>query len=303
MPQIYITAIITTVLSLAIIGGYIYKKSQKKDRGLLLLLLLIFIPIYFAAFYLFRIPLDSFIKQFFEGPTTLYLFIAMFYAPLTEETFKLPPFLAPKLKEKVTESNKAVVAFTAGLGFGIGEMWLLAQGITKVPQYAEYPWYLFTGFIGERFFVCFIHGALILIILHYLLQKKWRGFGYAMLIHWAVNFPILFKVLNLGNLDEVMWGQLLSIWLAVILVFLIYTSAKIVRPKQNAGRTIFGQAKCPKCGEIYDRPLIAGFNLVFWCYERCGKCKKFNLIGRKNKVKPTPTKNTHPNDINQEKKL
>ncbi len=40
---------------------------------------------------------------------------------------------------------------------------------------------------------------------------------------------------------------------------------------------LMGQAECPECGSIYDRPFF-GINLFITRIERCPHCKRFHRV-------------------------
>ena len=47
-----------------------------------------------------------------------------------------------------------------------------AAQVARVPEYAAVPFYMFTGFLGERFAVCFLHGAFIAYAVRQLAERR-----------------------------------------------------------------------------------------------------------------------------------
>jgi hypothetical protein len=277
MPGIYIAAILTTILSAAIIGGSIAWKSRRSDWWWLSLVFLIAIPAFFAAFYGLRMPLDVFLKDLLSRSDELYQFLKNFYAPLTEESAKLAIALIPFAVHKLRKENLHFVAFSIGLGFGVGEIWFLAYAVAQSSEFSVLPWYLFSGFLFERFQVCFLHGAFVLVALHYLNQQRFRGIAYAMGLHFLLNFPIYVRALNPGDLSQTLWQSILTSWVLGFSLFMLAVTAKVLYGKMRVGYLLLGQATCPECGETYDRPLF-GLNMVNRRYERCPYCKHFHWI-------------------------
>lgn len=89
MQGIIIMAIITTFLAFSTIGTVLFIKSPSLIRHKLFLVFLLNIPIFFFAYFVLRLPLDTFMHFLFSNNEMLYDFIKNFYAPLTEESAKL----------------------------------------------------------------------------------------------------------------------------------------------------------------------------------------------------------------------
>jgi hypothetical protein len=139
MQGISIAALIATLLSVGIIGGVIFSKSKKEDRKLLIVLFLEYSN-FFIAFYWLRLPLDSLMNLLLSDHPRLYEFIKNFYATITEELAKLSLILLLLVYKRIKEENYHLFAFTAGLGFGVGEIWFLANMISNTPQLSSLPW-------------------------------------------------------------------------------------------------------------------------------------------------------------------
>jgi RsiW-degrading membrane proteinase PrsW (M82 family) len=109
-----------------------------------------------------------------------------------EEGIKAIPALLPSVREAVRSRGSAVpMALTIGLGFALGEIWLLAWGIYHSdPSTARLPFYMLGGFIGERIFTIILHSFFILPALHGLLTGPGRfalGLAAGMLLHALVD--------------------------------------------------------------------------------------------------------------------
>ena len=148
--------------------------------------------------------------------------------------------------------------------------------LSQNPKIATLPWYFFPGFLTERFLVCFLHGSFVLVALHYLLKNHYRGILYAMLLHWLVNLPIFIGFL-LNLTENIFWQIFLSQWTSIFSVIMIAITTIILYGKLKLGYFLAGQAKCPECAKIYDRPFL-GVSLINKKYEKCPHCKKWHWI-------------------------
>lgn len=277
MAGIYIAAVITTGLSLAIIGSFILRGSSKKERFFLTAVILLQIPMCAFAFYFIRLPVDAWLREVLSHSRQTYGFLTTLYAPLIEEPIKLWVILLPWFFNKI--NNKTIMlkaAMAIGLGFGIGEMWLIAYELVKSPQIAFLPWYSFGGYLNERFMVCIIHGAFTAVAL----RRMRRGFIWgilgAMSLHFMGNFPIYLAGTNFAGLGKPVWQIILSFWVSFYFLVMAGLLAYLAFGKfQNLCVSLYGKAKCPECGLIYPRPLFA-VNMVTKRYERCPGCKKYH---------------------------
>jgi hypothetical protein len=263
----------------------VFIKAKKKAFPWYIAAILVHIPIYWAAFYFYRLPLDWLITRMIEAGSGWHLFTAMTYAPLTEEPAKwvLLPIVAIVLS--VTKPEKLPfspirMALAIGLGFGIGEMWLLAVGIAKIPDYAGLPWYMFSGYIGERFMVCFLHAAFAAVVW----TKIRKGFNIvwgmliAMLLHYSANFPIYLKIIDMGNLGEMTWVAIISVYIYLFFFAMILVVLYLTFGSAPIGSVLYGEARCPSCGEIYPRPYLA-IKVKGKRRERCPHCREVHNIG------------------------
>lgn len=237
MPGISIAAIITIALALGLVVLVICTRLQSSTKLLAALGVIGGIAAFFGAFHLLRIPLDNALQPLAQSNPDLYRFIATFYAPITEEPAKwvilIPLFLAGKIKHE----NKAAWAICLGVGFGIGEIVFLSQRIAADPQTLTMPWYLSSGFMVERFMVCIIHSALVLVAADALCSHKLWGFIFPLVFHWLGNLPIFLSYQYPFDPGRVVWGQLLWAWNILFFIgALIYLGLRMFPPSERVVR-------------------------------------------------------------------
>lgn len=296
MHQIYIASIVTTALAVLAIGGFIKWRSDKTDIKLLVILFLIELPMALAAFYLFRMPLlDNLFKLVFASTLDVYNFMKLFYAPLTEEPAKLLPLLIPSIRKSITKENFVMAAMALGLGFGIGEIWLVGNFIAQAPQYSSMPWYYFSGFINERFMVCIIHGGFTAFALSRLGNKFWLGILGAMGLHFLGNFPIYLAGVNFPAFGKEAWQIILQFYVIGFFFGMIALLAYLKFGTIKIGKFLFQNSVCPGCGKTYDPPFI-GLNFFNKRYEPCPHCKKWHWV--KMWVHDDKTDNDRPDNDN-----
>ncbi|MFN0054669.1 MAG: hypothetical protein ACKV0T_21055 [Planctomycetales bacterium] len=271
---ILIAAAVTSVLSLALVGGVLFYRSPRSTWWVLALAILVQLPMCAAAYYGVRVPLQEGVQKL-VGEGDLFGFLTTFSAPLTEEPAKLWPLLIPLFRRFATNENRVRLAMALGLGFGLGEIWFLAHVIfTKDPQSAGLPWYQLGGFLNERFMVCLMHGVFTATALY---VGGWRGFVGACVLHYLVNFPIYLGKIDAGGLGKETYQVLLSLWVAIYFIGMLALLAFMSAGNWQVGKMIFGEATCPDCQTVYPRPLL-GLNLGPKRYERCPHCRKWHLL-------------------------
>ena len=86
LPGIYLAAIITMAVAVAVFGTLICKVRQPADARLLWLAALIVLPLQPLAFYCVRIPFDHWVVAHLGAKSVAYFWLRTFYAPLTEGT-------------------------------------------------------------------------------------------------------------------------------------------------------------------------------------------------------------------------
>jgi hypothetical protein len=296
MQSIYIAALVTAALSLSVWGGMLLWRSPRAQWPLLGLAVMLQLPMSILAFHGIRLPLDAALKTFFaDGPVPGW--VMLLYAPLTEEPAKLWPLLLPTFRRALNERTALHLATALGLGFGIGEMGLVASFVSNQPQLASLAWYQFGGFINERFLVSIMQGAFTASCLVLWQKRRWpfvAGLAVAMGLHLLGNLP-----LGLGPLWNQLFGRggtqiFLSLWVFIyfmlMLLLLVYLETESLHP----GLFLFGQARCPSCAVVYSRPLFLAMNFGTRRYERCPKCCKWHWIPLRGAAGPPPLPNSEP---------
>lgn len=213
MKGIYIAAIITTIVSIAIWTPLIFWKVKKELFPVLLAALLLELPMCALAFYLVRMPLDGLLEGALGESSTLLGFLRSFWAPLTEEPAKLLPLLLPWILRKVDSESYLRVGLALGLGFGLGEIWVVGGFVAGNAATANIPWFLFTGFLFERLFVCLMHGAFTATALRWLGKGFPIGVLFAMALHFFGNFPIYLASIDFGGLGAAAWQATVGTWI------------------------------------------------------------------------------------------
>lgn len=306
MSGIYIASLLTTALVLAIYGGIVMRLKSPTDGRWLLLAFLIALPLQPLAFYLVRVPLNSWLVGKLGEGNSLYQFLTTFYAPLTEEPAKLIPLLIPAICRDIRKENLARYAMAIGLAFGIGEIWFIAERLAQNPSFAGLPFYQFGGFAGERFIVCLIHGAFVSVSLLWLRRGLLVGLLLAMALHYFGNFPIFLLNKNAFGWGQTAWQIIVMLWLQLYFIGGIVLLARLAYGKMAVGRFIFGKARCPECSVVYDRPFF-GFNLGPRRYERCTNCRHWHMINFRTDVPdedaPPPAPATGTNDFTKHDSL
>lgn len=229
-------------------------------------------------YYFIRMQLlDGAVKYFTGGNENIYGFIKSFYAPLTEEPAKLLPLLIPSIRKRITRENFVTAALALGLGFGIGEIWLVGGFIAQAPQFADLPWYQFTGFINERFMVCIVHGGMTSFALSRLDKNFLIGLIGSMGLHFAGNFPIYLSKINKPQFGAETWQVILSIWIMLFFAAMVLMLVYFKLGTFEVGKFFYGNSVCPQCGHNYPAPIMA-FNSFNKRYERCPACKKWHWV-------------------------
>lgn len=130
------------------------------------------------ACFLIGLPLSAIVNQHVKSPALLWLgnrslpggaggepwwllFLVLWLAPLTEEAIKLLPLAAPDIREGLHGPSAALrYGMASGVGFGLGEAWYLAWGISGIGAYASLPFYYFAGYMTGRLAITFAHGVM-----------------------------------------------------------------------------------------------------------------------------------------------
>lgn len=206
MPGIYIMAALTLTVT-ALLCIKVLNQWTKSDRRYHWLILA-------------GLPLSLIVNRFIKTPAVTSLatwagiplklgpeaplwFIAAIWlnAPIFEEAIKLLPLVMPASRALLRDPAHALWAGLAlGMGFGLGEAAYIAYGVAQSPQYSGLPWFVFTGFAGERLIVTFAHGLMTsfaVLGLHYGRKRALSGYLTAVGLHALINLGPILLVLKL----------------------------------------------------------------------------------------------------------
>lgn len=292
---IYVMAAVTTLLVLAVFGTMLWQVCPRDRRRqwvfAMLALGFLMSP---AAFYGVRKPLlIGPLEPRLKGPgwdqgsrALARDLIRLAYAPLTEEPAKLVPWLlllaagAPLLPSR---RMVAPLALSAGLGFAVGEIWLVAQFVAEAndPKLAAVPWYAFGGFLSERLLTCITH-ALFALPTVALSRRGWKwalaGLAIGMLLHGLGNAPILLMQRRAFGWTELAWQVLVQVWLIVLFIAGLVALIGAAFGRKMLKAIWSRQMICPGCGATYLQPIFMGLNCGMWRYEPCGVCHKWHWV-------------------------
>lgn len=217
---------ITLPVSILVFGLYIYFGYRRDARYLLLLLP--GLPLSALINIVVKAPIGLAVGEasgyglgFAIGMPFLLLMFYALLAPVTEEAIKISPLLVPAIRRlaRPRKLDALWAGFALGISFGLGEAIYLAIQFNTVPQYADLPWYLFTGFLMERFLATFAHGVMTAIFTSFLFQswgKALLGYLIAILMHFVLNAGA--ALLQMGLMD----GNTVFLLLIVnVLVYLV----------------------------------------------------------------------------------
>lgn len=279
MPDIYIAATITSALSLAVIGGLLFLRAPREERGFLGILVLVMLPMNALTFYMVRMPLDGWLSSMMGKQNEAYHLIRTLYAPITEEPAKLWPLLIPFFCRRMRSIPVHRVALAIGLGFGVGEAWTGASLLSKSPEIAKYPWYMLGGYLSERMMVCVMHSAFTAsaLVLIFKRERVFLGVLACMLLHFLGNFPIFLARENVLGLGPKAWQILLQLWVPVYFLMMGSLLACLAYGRHWFKKLVRGSVRCPECKHAYAHPFF-GVNLLHKRYERCPFCKHWHLV-------------------------
>jgi hypothetical protein len=296
---IYVMAAVTSVVSIAVWGGLLWQISPRDDRrSPLLVLLLIGFLMSPAAFFAVRRPLllgplEAILTQpgwDSGGWSTVRDILRLSFAPLTEEPAKLAPWLvllAAGAPLWPTRRMIAPLALAAGLGFAVGEIWLVAGLIATAndPKLAGLPWYSFGGFLSERLMTCITHSLFALppVILS---RRGWKwgtlGLALGMLLHFISNAPIVLMHRGTFGWKPEVWSIVIQLWLSLLTVVGLISLIGLFAGRKMLRKLWAHQMICPGCGAIYRQPIFLGLNMGMSRYERCSVCRKWHWVTLKN---------------------
>jgi hypothetical protein len=275
MPGIYIAAILTTGIAVAIFGTVVRQLKLPANAQTLWLAALITLPLQPLAFYLVRVPLDQWLTAHLDHGSLTFQGLISLYAPLTEEPAKLAPLLVPAIRRDITGKNFARYALAIGLGFAIGEMWFIAERIARIPEFSGLPWYQFGGYVGERLMTCVLHSVFVAVALWQLGRRFVLGVAGAMALHWAANFPIFLMGWDVGGLGKAFWAVAIQIWLVAYVIGGLALLSYFAFGQFAPARFFYGRRRCPECEHEYDASFLA-LNFGRTRYERCPHCRHWH---------------------------
>jgi hypothetical protein len=236
MPSILPMAAITLVASALLWGATLWAYTGRTWR--------------FVKFVWLGLPLSAIVNLLVKGPlgkgvgglagiepglglsTPAWFLLFLFgLSPIFEELVKAAPALLPSVRRRIAGPDDAYwMGMALGIGFGLGEIIYLAWGIASSGAYGQYPWYAFTGFLGERLLVVFLHGFMTSLFLWLAFRRK-AGFGYlaAAGTHAVLNAPAMLYQLGLAP------AWIASLWLVAVLIGCLIVFERI-RPKTTRER-------------------------------------------------------------------
>jgi|SRR5947209_11213942 len=270
---IFVAAILATVFASLLLGSAVGRLTPRSERLPAFLIVALTLPMCALAFYSVRLPLDHLLRSVMDPASEFYGITTVFYAPLTEEPAKLWFLLLPWFRARLKKQTTLAFGLAAGLGFGIGEAWLVAVWLSHRPDVASLPWYQLTGYIAERFLVCINHGAFTALALRSIRGTPVRAVLFAMVLHFVGNSPLYFTKW-LGAAERQL---ILGLW--EVLFFLAMLGLLVLSFNLALRRTLLGRAKCPECGLVYERGWMA-INMGSRRYEKCPGCRHWHWTGR-----------------------
>lgn len=116
MHGIYLAAVLTTAIAIALFGALIHRLRFTANERLLWLAALIALPLQPLAFYFVRVPLDNWLEGRLVHGSATYLSLISLHAPVTEEAAKLLPLLVPAISARRT-LPATLVQLLIGAGF------------------------------------------------------------------------------------------------------------------------------------------------------------------------------------------
>ena len=296
MPSIFVAALVTTVLSIVVFLPIIRHLAPGAIRIYLLGIGLLGLAMSPLAYFCVRVPLMKLLEPDWFGSlipgqsdvSQIYGrdMVRLCYAPLTEETFKLLPWIGALLAGISLQSSRrrlASLALTIGVSFAIGEFWLVAYLIhaSKNPDIVNLPWYALGGYMSERLMTCFCHT---LFAFPTLLLSR-RGVGYGLIgltmgmgLHYLGNAPIVLMHHEAFGISKAVWGILIQFWMVLLVLACMLVLIGAQYGSSMLKRIWNSRMICPECHATYRQPLFLAMNMGTWRYERCGACKKWHWV-------------------------
>lgn len=300
MPSIFVAALVTTMLSIVIFLPIIRHLAPGSIRIYLLGIGLVGLAISPLAYFFVRVPLMKLLEPTWFGSlipgqsdvSHIYLrdAVRLCYAPLTEETAKLLPWVGALLAGISLQSSRrrsASLALTIGVSFAIGEFWLVAYLVhaSKNPVIVNLPWYAFGGYMSERLMTCFCHTLFVLPTV--LFSRRGLGFAFTGLamgmgLHYLCNTPIVLMHHEAFGISKAVWGILIQVWMVLLVLVSMLTLIGAQYRSTMLKRIWNSRMICPECHTTYRQPLFLALNMGTGRYERCSACRKWHWVTLRN---------------------
>ena len=248
IPQIYITAVITVMISVGFWGWMIYLFTGRQKHYFWLLVL--GLPLSAIANLILKRHAIIWMGQTFHVPPGLglaspawFLTVGILVTPLVEEPIKvLPLLLRPAWKMVTSRANALWVGFVLGVSFGLGEAVFLAYAIAQNPAYNSLPWYAYTGYFGERLITCFVHGVFTAIVVIGM-QRGGRyiiyGFVTAVGLHLFLNAPVVMFQFKWISLELYNVSLLIPLILLAVIFERMRRTARDLRQDQSENEVVY----------------------------------------------------------------
>lgn len=229
--DILIAAFITTLFVIFIL--IIVQKRMDFDSNYYYGLVILAFP-FSTIINSLKIPLLDFlfiVKASMNSLTVIDVILWLLIVGLTEEFIKSAPVIILLFKRVPLNSrNLAMIGWSLGAGFGIGEIWYLAYNVAIQP--IELPGWvlLLSGFGMERFFVVFAHALFTMVALRGLKEKKFRYFAVTFLVaiglHSLLNGPIFLPTLGILTIFEmqlILFLELIIVFVGAFYILLVFS--------------------------------------------------------------------------------
>ena len=220
---IYIAAAIASTIAIVLCGSIALRITDPAQRRVLLAAFVLMLPMQPLAFYAVRLPILGLLQPAL-GAGAVMIAISLLAAPLTEEPAKWLALSLKSVRRAIASGNAMGMAIAAGLGFGIGEIWFLAEQLARLDAIKDIPSTEFSGFMIERVGVCLLHGLLLVPLFHAIAIGRGIALGafIGMLAHLLANLPVLVLQSDLFGLGRVFWGNAIMLWLLAMIVAGLY---------------------------------------------------------------------------------
>ncbi len=159
-----------------------------------------------------------------------FLAFRLLLSPLAEEAVKVAPVALPGLRRRLVGQGAALwLGVYLGAGFGLGEIGYVGWRLSASAALAEYPVWMFTGFLAERLAGTCAHGIMtgVLLVLAVKGRYGWiAGFLSAVGLHTLANLGALLAqvgVVTLGQAQIWFYG----VFVLMLLLFLRFNRQSV----------------------------------------------------------------------------